>query len=766
MTDSLWLDSGSFGTSEDRFFSTQIVTVMPANLITPSFLRRDFLQLGITGVSATQVGSLSGFADAANRIPQAQRGSFGRARSVMVLFCWGGMSHVDTFDMKSEAGSDIRGEFSPVSTSVPGIRITEQLPLISKQMHHLALVRSVHHESADHRKAAYWNLTGHAPSAAEGGVAAAVPPSRKDWPSIGSQVAIAMRNDPRYHKSKQVRRVDPEELADSQNESRIEWSKLRIVRKVGLSSSILGPGRFPTGSFGHQDGFTNKHTVELIGMIGQTFATSIPLTRQATGPTADFSKMVAGDGTAGDWGSDTHGRGGNLCLVGDGEVSVPHAGFGCHANKFITFNLDEIRTRHFDGSDKPFVLTCRVGVNGDPGVHVTAVGQAGIWLDGKPVAVSGLLQRDAPSKKLEAVIRPGAKYLTLAMLNGDGSTFYDDIAMRDVDLHEVEGELPEPLPEPDPTEVASSAVPVTEELAANLPRTISIPYPLADRGLLNGQYGGFLGLEYDPVFIHPGQGTSYKGVSPNSGTVDLTLRGVTRRRMAERGRLLDGLNSGFNWTKPEDSEFRLQASQDQAINMLLSPDVESAFDLSKEDNRTHELYGDHVAGQSTLLGRRLTDAGVPLVTVNLGVGDLNGSSGDNWDTHGNNFNRLKNDLLPPWDRAASALVQDLVQSGRIEDTLVVFLTEFGRTPKINGGAGRDHFPNCYSVLFAGAGVQGGMVLGKSDKIGSRPVEAACTPKDIHATIFHALGISPDFQISDQDDRPLTMCEGVPLPIFG
>jgi hypothetical protein len=738
---------------------------MPADFKTPSYLRRDFLRLGITGVTASQIGLLPGLAAPSIQLPSAKRSSFGRARSVIVVFCWGGMSHVDTFDMKSEAGSDVRGEFSPISTSVPGIEITEHLPLMSQQMHHLALVRSVHHEAGDHRKAAYWNLTGHAPSGSEAGVTAAVLPSRKDWPSVGSQVAIAMRNDQRYQKRKRVRRVNPEDVTEAWAESKFDWDKLRIVKTVSLSTTVLGPGRFSTGSFGHQDGFTNRHTVELIGMIGQTVATSIPLTRQANGPHADFSKLVAGDGTAGDWGSDTHGRGGNLCLVGDGEASVSHAGFGCHANKFITFNLDELRSRHFDGSIKPFILTCRVGVNGDPGVHESAVGQAGIWLDGKPAALSGLLRRDSRSHKLEAIVRPDAKYLTLAMLNGDTSTFFDDIAMRDVDLYEVEGELPEPSEDPDPSEVASSAVAVTEELAANLPRTISIPYPLADRGLLNGQFGGFLGLEYDPVFIHPGQGTSYRGVSPNSGTVDLTLRGVTRRRMAERGQLLDGLNSAFHRTTFGDSEFRLQASQDQAINMLLSPDVESAFDLSKEDNATHELYGDHVAGQSTLLGRRLTDAGVPLVTVNLSVGDLNGSSGDNWDTHGNNFNRLKNDLLPPWDRAASALVQDLVQSGRIDDTLVVFLTEFGRTPKINGSAGRDHFPNCYSVSFAGAGVDGGTVLGKSDRIGSRPIEAACTPEDIHATIFHALGISPDFQISDQDDRPLMMCEGSSLPIF-
>jgi hypothetical protein len=612
--------------------------------MTSNLQRREFVRLGITGVTATQIGSLSGYSALSSEVSHARGGNFGRARSVIVMYCWGGMSHIDTFDMKPDAGSEIRGEFDPVATSVPGVRITEHLPMIAKQMKHLAVVRSVHHQSADHRKAAYWNLTGHKPAGPEGGVAPPVLPSRKDWPSIGAQVAIAMRHDRRYKNRKRVRRVKPEELAEANNKSVINWEKLRVVKKVSLSKSVLGPGHFPAGSFGRQDGYTNKHTVELIGKIGKKVAAAIPLTRQAKGPHADFSKMVAGDSTAGDWGSDTHGRSGNLCLIGDGEASIPHAGFGCHANKFITLNLDEVRKRHFAGTNRAFILTCRVGINGDPGVHASAVGQAGIWLNGKPVAVSRLLKRDARSQKLEAVIRPSAKYLTLAMLNGDGSTFYDDIAIRDVFLHEVEGELPEPEKDEHPNEAAVVSQRVTEDLAANLPRTISIPYPLADRGKLNGQFGGFLGLEFDPVFVHPGRGTSFKGVSPNSGTIDLTLHGVSRRRMAERSQLLDGLNSGFPRAQETDSAFRLQASQNQAINMLLSPDVQTAFDLSKEERATRKLYGNHVAGQSALLGRRLTDAGVPLVTVNLSVGDLNGSSGDNWDTHGNNFNRLKNDL--------------------------------------------------------------------------------------------------------------------------
>ena len=717
--------------------------------------RRDFLQLGVTGLAATQLATLPLAA------APARSGSFGRARSVIVMFCWGGMSHLDTFDMKPSAGSEIRGEFNPVSTRVPGIAITEHLPRMGQQIQHLAVVRSVHHQSADHRKAAYWSLTGHPPTNAIGGVVAPQLPSRKDWPSLGAQAAIALHEDRRYQQHKRVTRTRPDELPVVP-ESGIDWQQLRRFKEVSLSTDVLGPGRFPVGTFGLQDGYSNGHTVALIGMIGQAHAKSVPVTRLTDGPRIDCAAQVAGDGTAGDWGSDTHGRGGHLYLIGEGEPNSPHPGFGCHANKFITFDLDAVRQRHFEDTERDFVLTCRVGVNGAPQVAPTAAGQVGVWADGKRIALSQILQRDGRCQQLEVAVRAGDRYLTLAMLNGDSSTYFDDMAIRDVTLVEVSGELPARA-EPDEPKVASQEM--SEELAANLPRTISIPYPLADRGILNGQFGGFLGAQYDPVFVHPGRGQPFKGVSPTSGTIDLMPRGVSRRRLAERGLLLDGLNAGFSWASPEDLSSRVQASQNQGINMLLAPEVQSAFDLAREPKAVRQLYGDHVAGHSALLGRRLTDAGVALVTVNLSVGDLNGASGDNWDTHGNNFNRLKNDLLPPWDRAASALLTDLVQSGRIDDTLVVFLTEFGRTPRINGNAGRDHFPNCYTVLFAGAGTQGGVLLGKSDPTGSRPVEAPCTPADIHATVFHALGIPPHFQVYDQEDRPLVMCEGSPLPIF-
>jgi uncharacterized protein (DUF1501 family) len=161
----------------------------------------------------------------------------------------------------------------------------------------------------------------------------------------------------------------------------------------------------------------------------------------------------------------------------------------------------------------------------------------------------------------------------------------------------------------------------------------------------------------------------------------------------------------------------------------------------------------------------MVEAGVPLVTVYCAAGDLNGSVGDHFDTHADNFNRLKNRMLPPLDQASFALLEDLRRRGTLDSTLVCWLTEFGRTPKINGAAGRDHFPNCYSVAFAGGGVQGGQVYGKSDAVGYEPAESACGPRDLHATIFAALGLDLRTELHALDGRPFPLSTGKPLAIF-
>lgn len=205
--------------------------------------------------------------------------------------------------------------------------------------------------------------------------------------------------------------------------------------------------------------------------------------------------------------------------------------------------------------------------------------------------------------------------------------------------------------------------------------------------------------------------------------------------------------------------------QKLATELLLGSKVRDAFQLDREDPKVLERYGDHLCGRSMLLARRLTEAGVPVVTVTCAAGDLNGAVGQRFDTHGNNFTRLKA-LLPIFDRPAAALLDDLDERGRLDETLVVFLTEFGRTPRINRGAGRDHYPNCYSVVLAGAGIQGGQVYGSSDRLGAEPASQPATPADLHATIFEALGIPIHTRLVDPAGRPFPIADGSPLPLFG
>ena len=297
-----------------------------------------------------------------------------------------------------------------------------------------------------------------------------------------------------------------------------------------------------------------------------------------------------------------------------------------------------------------------------------------------------------------------------------------------------------------------------------VPRAVRLPYPMVDNGTLQaGEYGGWMGIKYDPIVIRTPAGKSWKGVSRTLGSEVLDLgRDVDLKRINSRQKLLQALEQPLS----EKSDFnRFEHFRQLAADMMLSSGVKDAYDLESEDAKVRESYGDHLGGQSMLLARRLIEAGVPIVQVLCSAGDLNGGAGDMWDTHGNNFNRLKNDLLPPFDRGASALFADLESRGMLDDTLVVIFTEFGRTPKINGAAGRDHYPNVYSVALAGAGIQGGQVYGSSDSNGAFPRTKPATPADLHATIFRALGISPRAEIHDMLNRPFAVSDGEVLPLL-
>ena len=402
--------------------------------------RRKFLSLGISGFSLPQILALRNATEASGTA-SANRG-FGRAKSCIVLFAWGGLSHHDTFDLKPNAPANIRTRFREIPTDIPGTRVSEHLPRFAKMMKHWALVRSVHHNSPSHRSGAYWNLTGHEPPNPTGNW----PATRDDWPSLGSMV----------------------------------WQAL-----------------------------------------------------------------------------------------GDGHGAIPGA--------------------------------------------------------------------------------------------------------------------------------------------------VALPYTLYDGGTANGQDGGFLGLVRDPAVIRPNSSTPlkmYGGRSPTSGHVQLELpEQVDLQRLERRRSLINGFEYSSTGN-PNEGQATIRL-RETALDMLLDPKVSDAFDIEQEPTHLRETYGMHICGQSALMARRLTETGIPVATVYCAAGDLNGSKGDHFDTHANNFNRLKDNMLPPLDQTAYALIEDLRQRGRLDETLVVLLTEFGRTPKINGAAGRDHYPNCYTVAFAGGGIQGGQSYGKS-----------------------------------------------------
>lgn len=286
-----------------------------------------------------------------------------------------------------------------------------------------------------------------------------------------------------------------------------------------------------------------------------------------------------------------------------------------------------------------------------------------------------------------------------------------------------------------------------------MPAFVTLPWvchhPAAPGGNAPGQNGGWYGKRYSPLLV-TGDPNLPKWNIPSLNLID----GIDAQRLENRRALLgsiDRLRAGIDvdGTIPEINSLR-----DQAFGLLSSPQVRNAFDLGRETEATRERYGRNIHGQCVLLARRLSEQGVPVVSVNWH------NDGKNfWDTHGDNFNRLKNDLIPPADQALAALLSDLSERGMLDDTLVCWVGEFGRKPQISGTAGREHWPGCYSGLFAGAGIRGGSVYGSSDKFAAAPRENPVSPQDYAATVLHALGIDPQTMVPDKLGRPIAVNEG-------
>lgn len=464
----------------------EIPTPMPSQQIT--------LQSGLTlsrrNALATTAGmcglSLPGFLQLQASAAPSTGTSADKAKACIIIYCWGGMSHLESFDLKPDAPSEIRGEFSPIPTVVPGIEIGEHLPLLARHTDKLAIVRSINHDDSSHGRGMYWNLTGHRPPRAGN-----IPPMREDWPSLPAMIS-----------------------------------------------------------------------------------------------------------------------------------------------KF----------------------------------------------------------RSAPR---------------------------------------------------------------------GVPTAVRLPYPMVDNNTLQaGEYGGWLGVKYDPIVMRPASGEPFGGVSRTLGSEVLDLSEVNAERLASRRQLLAAFEAP---TQRAIGYEGFQHFHGLAEEILAGSAVKNAYNLDRETPQVRESYGKHLGGQSLLLARRLTEAGVPVVQVCCSAGDLNGGSGDMWDTHGDNFNRLKKNLLPVLDRA-SALLQDLSDRGTLDETLVVLLTDFGRTPHINGAAGRDHYPSVYSVALAGGGIQGGQVYGSSDRKARVSENAA-----LHSARHPRHDLSrprhlPRAELHDMLNRPFPVSDGEVLPL--
>jgi hypothetical protein len=297
---------------------------------------------------------------------------------------------------------------------------------------------------------------------------------------------------------------------------------------------------------------------------------------------------------------------------------------------------------------------------------------------------------------------------------------------------------------------------------SGLPSAVILPTYLNAGYGFSGQTGGLMGSRWDPWIIDkdPSQpGFRVPDLQPSPG--------LTADRLDHRRALLAQIETGRRDLDNAAEVRQLTESQQKAFSTLTSPKTRDAFDLAKETPATRERYGMHMFGQSLLMARRLVESGVGLVQANMG--HMN-----NWDTHTDNFGQLKNRLLPPFDRGFSALLEDLHTRGLLDDTLVIAVGEFGRTPKLgtdNGGgitnaSGRDHWGGVFSAVFAGGGVQGGRIVGKSDETGGYPDGAAYLPSDLSATVFTALGIDPRITFHDPQNRPYQASTGSVIePLF-
>jgi hypothetical protein len=314
----------------------------------------------------------------------------------------------------------------------------------------------------------------------------------------------------------------------------------------------------------------------------------------------------------------------------------------------------------------------------------------------------------------------------------------------------------------------------------NLPPAIVLPDKIVHRTgrAIPGQFGGQMGRSHDPWFLemspyhplHYGAYPEYLFHHATGAAQDGSLhfqaphlslpQGLVQERVLDRVALRDALETQTRFYDGVVEDAGFDNYRQAAVSLITNGAVRDAFDLSKADPKWLDRYGRNSFGWSLLMARQLVEAGIRLIQVNLG-------NNESWDTHQSAFPNLKNYLLPPMDRAVSALLDDLESRGLLDETLVVMGSEFGRTPRVSmiSGAklpGRDHWGGCQSILLAGGGVRGGAVIGASDRIGAYPAEAAQRPENLAATIYDALGLPRTAAWHDPLERPHSVYDGEPI----
>jgi uncharacterized protein (DUF1501 family) len=280
----------------------------------------------------------------------------------------------------------------------------------------------------------------------------------------------------------------------------------------------------------------------------------------------------------------------------------------------------------------------------------------------------------------------------------------------------------------------------------------------------HGQSAGWLGQAFDPLSIDANP------AEPAYRVGDFQLpREITMARLDARRALWAELNDPLGRRGPNEALAARDRHVHRAFDMLHSATSQGAFDLSQEPQAMRERYGINPHGQSVLQARRLIERGVPLVTV-FWPSDGTTNVSVYWDTHNRNFLDLRTRLMPPADQAFSALLDDLQQRGMLDETLVVWTGEFGRTPRVGqrnsdagaGRDGRDHWPGCFTTVLAGGGVRGGQVYGASDRHAAYPAADPVAPVDLIATVYQLLGVDPELTLHDAQGRPLIICPGTPI----